>query len=144
LRGDLPTSGLRIASQSEEVWNAASDLVTLVSVVPSRLVRVLLFSSAPNEVLPMITRYPRRPLRSYVKMRPQQISERGPRIGRLGNRPIYEWIRLAGNPAVKYEYAGLAPSPLPGTLYEPGRTVLAVVIDPGLAYEPAAMARTAS
>ncbi|MGH9824662.1 MAG: hypothetical protein ACREDR_15600 [Blastocatellia bacterium] len=94
----------------------------------------------------MVTRYPRRryPQRYYVQMRSQQISEMGPRIGTIGNRPIYEWIRLAGNPAVKYEYAGLAPSPLPATLFEPGKTVLAVVIDPGLAYEPAAIARTAA
>ncbi|HKV39108.1 MAG TPA: hypothetical protein VJX67_07840 [Blastocatellia bacterium] len=75
--------------------------------------------------------------RSYTTMRSQQISDRGPAIGRWDGNPIYEWIRIAGKPSVLYKFAGLAPTPLPATLFEPGKTILAVVIAPGLAYEPA-------
>ena len=75
--------------------------------------------------------------RSYFMTRSSQIIERGPRIGRCDGEPIYEWIRLAQKPDVKYEFAGLAPQPLPATLFEPGKTLLALVIEPGLAYEPA-------
>ena len=80
-------------------------------------------------------RFRRTPNRSYVTMRPQQISERGPSIGRFNGHTVYEWIRIAGKPSVKFEFAGLAPSPLPATLFEPGKTVLALVFEPGLAYE---------
>jgi hypothetical protein len=80
----------------------------------------------------------RKPLkRSYIIARPQQISEKGPAIGRCDGRPIYEWVRLRQNPTVKYEFAGLAPKPVPATLFEPGKTILALVVEPGLAYEPA-------
>jgi len=68
--------------------------------------------------------------------RAQQICEKGPAIGRLGGRTIYEWIRLSHNPGVKYEFAGVAPTPVPATLFEPGKTVLALVVEPGLTYEP--------
>jgi hypothetical protein len=77
------------------------------------------------------------PSRSYVRMRPQQITERGPSIGRCNGHTVYEWIKIAGRPSVKFEFAGLAPSPLPATLFDPGKTILALVFDPGLAYEPA-------
>jgi len=74
--------------------------------------------------------------RSYCVTRSSQIGEHAPQIGRCDGRPIYEWIRLTNNPAVKYEFAGLAPQPLPATLFEPGKTLLALVLEPGLAYEP--------
>jgi hypothetical protein len=80
----------------------------------------------------------RKPLkRSYIMTRAQQISEKGPAIGRCEGRTIYEWIRLRHNPSVRYEFAGLAPKPVPATLFEPGKTVLALVVEPGFAYEPA-------
>ena len=82
-------------------------------------------------------RFRRTPNRSYVVMRPQQITERGPSIGQCNGRTIYEWIRIVGKPSVKFEFAGLAPSPLPATLFEPGKTVLALVFEPGLTYEAA-------
>jgi hypothetical protein len=75
--------------------------------------------------------------RSYFMARAQQITERGPVIGKCDGKPIYEWIRLAHNPAIKYEFAGMAPQPVPATLYEPGITVMALVVGPGLAYEAA-------
>ena len=70
-------------------------------------------------------------------IRPNQIRERGPKIGLCDGQPIYGWISLAHKPAVKYEFVGLAPQPVPATLFEPGKTLLALVLEPGLAYEPA-------
>ena len=74
--------------------------------------------------------------RSYFVTRASQIGERGPQIGRCAGEPIYEWIRLAHSPSVKYEFTGIAPEPLPATLFEPGKTRLALVLAPGLTYEP--------
>jgi len=76
--------------------------------------------------------------KAYFTVRQQQIGEHGPTIGRFEDAPIYEWIRIAANPKIRYEFAGMAPSPLPGTMIEPGRTIVACVVAPGLAYEPAA------
>ena len=39
------------------------------------------------------------PSRSYVRMRPQQIAERGPSIGRCNGHTVYEWIKIAGRPS---------------------------------------------
>jgi hypothetical protein len=75
--------------------------------------------------------------RSYFMIQPHQIAQRGPKIGLYDGNPIYGWISLAHKPAVKYEFAGLAPQPVPGTLFEPGKTLLALVLEPGLSYEPA-------
>jgi len=81
----------------------------------------------------------RKPLqRSYIIARPQQVCEKGPAIGRCNGSTIYEWVRLSQNPGVKYEFAGVAPDPIPATLFEPGKTILALVFGPGLAYEPTA------
>jgi hypothetical protein len=76
--------------------------------------------------------------KSYFIVRSQQIGEHGPAIGRCEGVPIYEWIRIAANPKVRYVFAGMAPRPLPRTMIEPGKTILALVVEPGLAYEPAA------
>ena len=76
--------------------------------------------------------------KSYFTVRSRQIGEHGPAIGRCEDTPIYEWIRIAANPKIRYVFAGMAPTPLPGTIIEPGKTILAVVVEPGLAYEPAA------
>src|SRR5215471_13059580 len=76
--------------------------------------------------------------KSYCTVRSQQIGEHGPAIGKCEGMPIYEWIRIAANPKIRYVFAGMAPSPLPATIIEPGKTILTVVVQPGLAYEPAA------
>src|SRR6202163_2138751 len=47
--------------------------------------------------------------RWYLMIRPNQIRERGPKIGLCDGQQIHGWIALAHKPAVKSEFVGLAP-----------------------------------